>query len=460
MNSIRYWNNVSLQLVADDYSFRPLIAGQPPIVRPDGAGPTGTARNLAIIHLAMYNVVRIASGLAPFWGVKAPPQLPIPLPPGMDVDAAIGAAAAAAARSVYPSHAATIQAAEANFGNTLPQNFNAVMKGIDFGRKVALNLVEVRAKDGSAEANPNHAPSTAPCKHREDPHHIGQGYFGAKWGGVDPFTYKDVTKTKISAPPPCPSEHYYKDYVEVEKYGRDNLPYFDQAKATIGVYWAYDGPNKLGTPPRLYNQIAGVIADQANAGRDSDARLFALINIGMCDAGIAAWHWKYIYEVWRPVIGIREAGEIQQLGGSGPSEQGDGNAKTLGNPFWCPLGAQASNAPVSAGGMAPATNFTPNFPAYPSGHATFGTTCFNLIAKHYGKPLKKITFNFVSDELNGITRDVNGVQRPRVVKHYNLEEAIKDNGESRIWLGVHWRFDADGGLELGEDVAKKVLLAI
>ena len=36
-----------------------------------------------------------------------------------------------------------------------------------------------------------------------------------------------------------------------------------------------------------------------------NARLFALVNIAMADAGIASWDCKYEYDFWRPVTAIR-----------------------------------------------------------------------------------------------------------------------------------------------------------
>ena len=94
---------------------------------------------------------------------------------------------------------------------------------------------------------------------------------------------------------------------------------------------------------------------------------------------------------------------------------------------------------------------TPNFPSYPSGHATFGTTCFELVRRFYalkkGKDPDdltlgdKIRFTLVSEELNGSTLDADGSVRTKVEMEMSLNEALNDNLESRIFLGVHWRFD-------------------
>jgi vanadium chloroperoxidase len=114
--------------------------------------------------------------------------------------------------------------------------------------------------------------------------------------------------------------------------------------------------------------------------------------------------------------------------------------------------------------------FKPPFPAYPSGHATFGAACFQIARRFFEKrdpdaPLNKdgvrdrIEFEFVSDELNGKSRDLywdhtpikpiteqKGFVRPRTIrKFHSLWQAIFDNALSRIWLGVHWHFDACAG---------------
>jgi vanadium chloroperoxidase len=90
--------------------------------------------------------------------------------------------------------------------------------------------------------------------------------------------------------------------------------------------WGYDGANRLGTPPRLYNQIIRQVAmnvinpatGQIN-GEGENARLFAFVNAAMGDAGILAWEQKYCHDFWRPVVGviaklIRPGGIIRMCG--------------------------------------------------------------------------------------------------------------------------------------------------
>lgn len=176
--------------------------------------------------------------------------------------------------------------------------------------------------------------------------------------------------------------------------------------------------------------------------------VLAAINAAMADAGIAAWFWKYHYDLWRPVVGIRES-----MAGWGPTGRGDKTGNLEADPFWLPLGAPASNQNIKPNG-------TPNFPAYPSGHSTFGSACFETFAGLIGKSTDKIVLDFVSDEFNGITTDNHGATRPRFThRGLSLKDAIKENGISRVYLGVHWESDATGGAIVGDAIAKCAIAA-
>lgn len=444
-------NQLSLDLVAADFS--------------DGhsatqGGPTRTSRALAIIHLAIHDTYAILNESFPPT-LKSPPAKPTTFPASDENNAlAMGEAAFASCRVLYPDELARIDQVAADYRQTFAPTAQPNTLAEAFGASVAAAWLLERRDDGADSPMP-YTPSEEPGAHRVDPHHPSQGYLHPAWGRVHPFVIKSVAAdAPLSAPPPLHTKEYAEAYDQVAVMGRHDTPMSDakfREQAMIGIFWGYDGANKLGTPPRLYNQvIRQIVSDMEKAGTPlavaDNVRLFAGINAAMADAGIAAWHWKYVYNFWRPVLGIREADA-----GCGPTERGDGNKLRTepGNPFWCPLGAPRTNSDA-LNGIRPATeNFTPNFPAYPSGHATFGSACFETAAAFFGKTPEQIKVTFVSDEFNGNNADSRGIVRPRVARSFTLREAIEENKISRIYLGVHWSFDATSGETVGKAIAQK-----
>ena len=164
----------------------------------------------------------------------------------------------------------------------------------------------------------------------------------------------------------------------------------------------------------------------------------------MADAGITCWGAKYGYDLWRPVTAIRENDP-----GTGPTGLGSGNPYLVGqgDPSWTPFGAPADNG----GG----TNFTPPFPSYTSGHASFGGALFKMMGDYYGTD--NIQFTIISDEFNTITVDQNGIARPLMPRTYDsFSQAAGENAESRIYLGIHFPFDAVEGIRSGDNIADYV----
>ena len=409
---------------------------------------------MAIIHLAAHDAYAQVTG-------SFPPRMTSGLPPapggggGSDADgtAALLGAGYHADEILYPDFGKTITENRAMHTVGVPTNL------LDYGREVANAWLAARCTDGSTEPTEdlNYAPP-APGVHRPDPFNLAQTRHGSKWGAVKPFVIGSVIADAALGPAPnLNSSLYAKAYDEVFECGTVHLTEGGEKarhKAAVGLFWGYDGANRLGTPPRLYNQVVREIPALKNKtlSHPKRIRLLTAINAAMADAGIAAWHWKYVYDVWRPILGIREA----DAGWGPPTGGGDGNAhrKHPGNPFWRPLGAPRSNPFPGPVAGAPGDNFTPNFPAYPSGHATFGAACFETAAKLLGKKPEAVTVKFVSDEFNGTTTDNNGVARARWEQKFTLREAIDQNSVSRIYLGVHWKFDAKGGETVGEQIAK------
>jgi hypothetical protein len=452
IDPILYWNDVALEVHRRDFSFPEDEEGH--VIGPQQGGPTRTSRALAIVHIAMYDAWNGAQATGKnYLGGAGLPSLPPALPPpATSPHAAVAGAATTVLKALFSNQADYIEERMLTFLATgLPSGSSAptvaqLNQGILYGRTVANVLLTFRDGDG-ANAPEVYVGGASPGDHRPDPYNSQQGYLGPHWGNVTPFcvTFSMGINEYLDPPPSFTSQKYRQHFIEVREHGARQRRSRTPKQEAIGLYWGYDGAKGLGTPPRLYNQIVRVIAEKQGNTVDKNARLFALVNAGMADAGIVAWRAKYIYNLWRPVIGVREDDM-----GTGPTGLGtDSTAK--GDPFWEPYGAPNSNRPGQK-------NFTPPFPAYPSGHATFGTVVFDLVRRFYTVTNDEtFTFDFVSDELNGKTVDIDGSVRTFVKETYTLNRAIKDNLESRVWLGVHWRFDGDGGKQAGEKVAEKVI---
>jgi hypothetical protein len=167
------------------------------------------------------------------------------------------------------------------------------------------------------------------------------------------------------------------------------------------------------------------------------ARLFAVVNVAMADACIYAWKEKYIHNLWRPVIAIREAAL-------------DPFPETVADPTWTPLGSPMTNTrrPPS----------TPPFPGYPSGHATVGTAALRAAEAVMQIP-SSMQATVVSEEFNGVSTDSEGNVRPYHPRTLSIETALSENSKSREFLGVHFTMDCTQGVLAGADIGQKVAAA-
>ncbi len=432
--SILNINDLALKLVALDFSDGRM---------PNNGGPTKTSRALAIIHLAAHDAyAQVTKKFKP--KLENIPTLPATIDSSeANAATALLCAGFRAATVLYPDFKTFIAIEAAKVFDTDDGDSSRDL-ACKYGEQVADAWIAERMNDGSSAPQLDTLYNQAAGRHRPDPLQPQQQALGRTWGLVTPFVLTSVPADAfLEAPPELNSPDYATAFNEVITNGKNDLPQKAPDKAVIGIFWGYDGANKIGVPPRLYNQVVRAIDEFKTLTHDRQIKVLTAINVAMADAGIASWYWKYLYDVWRPVVGIREADA-----GWGPKGQGDANPATTGDPFWLPLGAPNSNSTKPNG--------TPAFPAYPSGHATFGAACFETAAALIGKTPEEINVKFVSDEFNGVTTDNTGAVRPKYEANFSLRKAIEDNNQSRIYLGVHWQFDATGGEEVGTAIAVKV----
>ena len=437
---IRHWNEIAINASGLDHT--PPEPGENRVFR-EQLGPGRSSRAMAIVHIAIFDAVNaIVGGYKSYTGIH-------PARGDASLRAAIAQAAHDTLADLFPAQSASFDAELASDLAKVP-NGRRKNYGIDLGQRAAKAILRMRADDGSQHVEPQvgteFPTSNGPGKWRQDPISLVPLALGAFWGEVDPFVMKSAEQFRAPVPPALNSAAYAIAFDEVKRLGGDGVTTPTQRTAEqteIGTFWAYDGTPSLCAPPRLYNQITMQIAEQKHSNFVELARLLALVNVAMAEAGTAIWESKYFYQYWRPVTGIRESDP-----GTGPTTLGDGNAATIGDADFSPLGAPASNLS--------GPNFTPPFPAYPSGHAGFGGALFQVLRKFYRTD--KIPFTFVSDEFNGVTQDNQGNVRPLIPRTFSsLSQAEEENGQSRIYLGIHWAFDKTKGIAQGRRVADYVL---
>jgi len=443
LRRVVHWNSIAIDASGLDHT--PVPTGDPRVFG-EQLGPGRSARAMAIVHIAIFEAINAIEGdYRSYTGIPR-------VHDNTSVDSAIAQAAHDTLVAMYPSQRTAFDQELAEDLGDIPSS-QAKLRGIALGRRAAAAILEIRRNDGSAHAEPvlvqnggDWVTSNKPGRWRQDPISLIPLALGGHWSEVEPFVLRRANQFRIPPPPSLNSQAYTTAFREVKRLGGDGIvtPTERTADQThIGIFWAYDGTPSLCAPPRLYNQVALTVADVKNTNDVlALARLLALVNVAMADAGIASWESKYFYDYWRPVTGIREADP-----GTGPLGQGDGNPNTRGDVTYSPLGAPASNLQ--------GPNFTPPFPAYPSGHATFGGALFETLRNFYGTD--RIRFTFVSDEFNGVTVGNDGQVRPFLPRTFNrLSQAEEENGQSRIYLGIHWAFDKTEGIAQGRKVADYV----
>lgn len=442
---ILYWNDEAMECNRIDFSGG---SGE----MPENGGPTLSSRALALAHLAMNDAYFSIYGGHTYLSY-------LPIAPGLDAETAAVAAMHEALLRLFPRQSARLQR---RWSAYVSQYGIGPTASLDHGRRVARDVLHHR-KDDKVKPEP-YAPQ-ARTDHRSDPTHPGQDAHGVQYGANPPL----LVRAPYPSIAPVPLGDLPRATQEVRELGGEshaNTTRRTPDQTVQALCWAYDGVNQIGTPPRLYNQVArAVIAAHGNPNDPTECvRVLALVNAAMGDAGILAWAEKYRYRFYRPVIGVREADPSMGPGATPAAALTGAHC----DPTWLPLGAPQSNTLDAP--------FTPPFPAYPSGHATFGAAAFQSLRLYYRAKLGKtwgereaddLAFELVSDELNGSTFDRTGVRPRHVRKFDSLWTAMRENAYSRVLLGVHWSFDAFaendpkygqriGGVPLGLAIAEDI----
>ncbi len=237
--------------------------------------------------------------------------------PDTSREAAAAQAAHDVMQNLYPSLGAQWTAALSTSLAAIPDSPQK-SAGILLGQQSATHCMALRASDGSSP-NPGYTAGTNPGDyHNPNP---GDPNFGvdphggnfAPWGMASGDQFRPTRLTDFgSMANLLASPEYTAQFNDVKANGRIDSWTPSDEEYQIAFFWANDR-NGTYKPPGHLNEITQTIANRQFAGLPADerlskeARLFALLNMALADAGVAAWDAKYNtpIDLWRPIDGIR-----------------------------------------------------------------------------------------------------------------------------------------------------------
>jgi PAP2 superfamily len=282
--------------------------------------------------------------------------------------------------------------------------------GIAIGQAAAAAILAQRATDG-ATTPVAYTPGTQPGEWQPTPNPVpfdppaaadNLPAVLAGWGQVTPFVLRRSNQFEPNGPPRLNGKQYAQDYNEVKAIGEKNSATRTAEQTSIARFW-YEGS------PAGWSRIARVVAESRGLDLWKTARLLALVNLAMADGFIGGFQAKYDFNFWRPVTAIR-AGDT------------DENDDTVADPAWSTL-----------------LN-TPAIPDYTSTHSVLGGAAAEVLRRFFEDD--NVPFTTTSGvPFAGLTRSF-----------ASFSQAAAENGNSRIYAGIHFRSAVEEGIKQGTKI--------
>ena len=293
--------------------------------------------------------------------------------------------------------------------------------GIRLGRNAAAAVLASREGDGwDGEAEYRWHPM-APGVYAEFREHSGtpEGFiFGAGWAGARGFALTSPDQFRSPPPPSIDSAEYTKAFREVKDVGRFQSMSRSPDQTHLALWWKDFAESS-------HNRLARDLVSRENLSLSDAARLFALINMGVFDAYVSSFDNKFFYNHWRPYTAIRWAAN-------------DENPDTEAEPTW-------TNT----------HNHTYAFPSYPSAHGTACAAAMSAFIDVFGDELP-IEMRIPQVDIAGPFSGKIDMQPP-VRSFGRFSDAAMECALSRIYLGIHFRYDSTAGYALGRQVGQNVV---
>ena len=347
-------------------------------------------RSLAMMHVAMADAANAVHNRY----TRFTPDIPAAQ------NASAEAAAASAAREIlmrqYPGQKARIDAAFTAMLERVPDNA-ARAAGIALGEKVAALIYADRQNDAT-NVPATYRPMTQPGVWVPTTPPLFPQYATAK-----PWGMTSASQFRPGPPPPLSSALYARDYNETKEFGGAKSVKRTDAQSDAVRFWT-----QANLGPAWY-QAATQVSTRKGLDLSDNARLFALMSMGLANCFIIDWDAKFQYNFWRPVTAIR----------NGDQDSNDATERDAG---WLPL------------------NATPMHPEYPSQAGINAGAARGILEAVLGTEPAAFTASDVVDA--------------RLSRHFaSFKQMADEHKEVRIWGGIHFRNSLDVGEQMGRKIA-------
>ncbi|MEP6911228.1 MAG: vanadium-dependent haloperoxidase [bacterium] len=359
-----------------------------------GENSLRTQVRTTIVQLAMFDAVNavLDGHYRPF--ASKPDSAP-----GASPEAAAIRAAYIVALNEFPTKTATIESAYNTSIAGVIASPQAITDGIAVGEAAAHAVLAARVGDHRNDPDlTGYTPGSGPGVWIPTPPAFGNPQTPFLQF-VTPFGYDEPSRFRPHAPPALDSRTYTIDYNESKDVGRATGSSRTAEQSATALFWS---PSASALWSANVRSLASSM-DLLTAAR------FEAIGIASVTNGlIAAWDAKYAYMFWRPVTAIR-AGDT------------DGNPETEPDPAWTPF------------------IVTPSHPEYPAAHSTVGASALGFY-----------TVWFDTDQFPLAFKGNGGAVR----NYTSVNEIHAEEGNARVWGGMHWRNSTMVGTAVGSRVGK------
>lgn len=366
-NIVVAWGSAALQAIRD--------------TRP---GPPMVARDLAIVHTAIYDAWAAYDSVAVGTRLGAALRQPPSERTEANKAKALSYAACRALADLFPSEIDSVMSLMSSLGYDPGDTAINANSPSGIGNLAAQAVIDFRHGDGSNQLGdlhpgaysdytgyaPVNGPDTIKDPNRWQPLRVSDGhggsvvqrYIGPHWGLVTPFALRSGSQFRpVVGPRRYPSAGYRKQALQMLQYSA-NLT--DRQKV-IAEYWA-DGPSSE-LPPGHWCLFAHFVSARDKHDLDADVKLLFAVTNAVLDAGIAIWEAKRAYDSVRPVTAIHflyKGKKVKAWGGPG---QG---TIIINGEDWQPYQAP--------------TVVTPPFAEYVSGHSGFSAAGAEILKRFTG----------------------------------------------------------------------------